>query len=662
MKLQTQSRSDIITFLLLCGLILGNMTALSELILKTDPHHFFRSLQNSVIVIVTFCILYSVAGLLLGGLVGFLYAVLLPATGKRRHTGTSQSYSRGFSLLTALLFFLLLGSWVHRFHFVNEPLTTPRSLLASLIIIVGSVILYGILKILSRRLLPDGNSSWNNAARVCCLLIATFFVFCSYLVVGSRSEIRRDREYDPSGTSLDLPNIILFTLDTLRADHLHCYGYERIQTPAIDSIAGEGVLFENAIAHIGSTGPSHASILTSQYPRTHETLKNGYPLSEKLLLLPEILKDSGYTTAAFVSSAALALRLGFDQGFDYFDEVYDDGMLTLIDATRTMSLRDLVFATPIYRIFERLLPKLPSQTDAGTVNSHVLPWLRENADRSFFLWVHYYDPHTPFTPPPPYDTMYWSGDDETIKYQHHSQFMDIYDNERDLTGEELQRIISLYDGEVTFTDHAVGEIMRELERLELQDNTLVIITADHGEQLYEHHRVIGHFRFLYEPIIHIPLIFRHPGVLPGGRRLKSQVQSIDIAPTIMDVLGLAMPAGFEGMSLYPMILSRQDGCDREYVFSEVFSADTHWDTKVVRSEKWKYFSFHREGREPELYRIDTDSCENNNLYHEGTETERLKIVLEEWDSKFPDINAVTFPPPAISQDIRERLHSLGYIN
>ena len=662
MKQKAPSRPAIFTFLLLCGFVLGSVAAFTEFILTIEPHYFCRSLYNSSIVIVTICMLYSVGGLIVGFLVGFLSTVILRVPRQKQRTGESRLYSRGFSLLAALMFFLLLGSWVHRFHFVSEPLTTPRSLLASFIILVGSIVLYGILQLVTRRILQDRASFRRNAVPVCSLLIASLFAFGIYLAAGSSTEIRRDSEPDPSGSILDLPNIILFTLDTLRADHLHCYGYDSIETPNIDSIALEGALFENAIAHIGSTGPSHTSILTSQYPRTHEVLRNGYPLSDRLHLLSEILRDRGYTTAAFVSSAALSLRLGFDQGFDYFDEAYDDGLLALIDAARTINLSELIFLTPLYRIFERMLPTLPAQTHAGTVNSHVMPWLEANADRSFFLWVHYYDPHEPFTPPPPYDTMYWSGDDETTKFQYYSQFMDIYDDQRDLTGEELRRMISLYDGEVTFTDHAVGEIMGKLERLGIKDNTLVIITADHGEQLYEHHRTIGHFWFLYEPIVHIPLIFWYPGMIPGGVRLRSQVQSIDIAPTIMEALGLPMPEGFEGMSLYPMILSGQDIGGREYAFSEVFSNDTYWDTKVVRSEKWKYFNFHREGRDPELYRIDADSMENDNLHPEEGESHRLKRILDKWDSEFPDMNAVTFPPPVISQDIRKRLHSLGYIN
>jgi arylsulfatase A-like enzyme len=648
-------------FALICGLILGNAVGLLELISNVDPSLFFRSFQNTLIVILTVIVLYSAGGLLTGCLAGGLLVVCYSLV--HRNDGKITSvYSHTFTFLIALFFFLTLSSWIHRIYCVNEPWTSAKGLILTLIILVFSFGLYYFVLNVTRHFISEKNSLGKNTGIVSTLIFVIICVFGLYLLTGARSKSSGTAKSVPESRLLDLPNIILITIDTLRADHLHCYGYQRIQTTEIDRIAEEGVLFENAISHIGSTGPSHSSILTSQYPRSHMVLRNGYPLSTELVLLPEILKDHGYLTAAFVSSAALAKRMGFDQGFDFFVETYDDGLLTLVDQTRKLMLSELVFSTSIYQIFERILPKLPAQTDAASVNSFLLPWLREHRNNSFFLWLHYYDPHEPFTPPPPYDTMYWEKNREVTKLQYSTQFMDIFRNQHNLTPDEIERVISLYDGEVTFVDCAIGEVMRELEALGIRDNSFLIVTADHGEQLYEHHRAIGHFLFLYEPIVHVPLIFSYPGVLPAGMRMESLVQSIDIAPTILEAIHVPVHKNFEGVSLYGMMKSRWDQGNRRFTFSEVFSLDTEYDTKVIRSNKWKLFDYHNEKKNPELFRIDIDRKECNNVYEDNETYRMLNSELEMWNRRFPQVNAVTFPPPVIDKEIQQRLNSLGYIN
>lgn len=287
------------------------------------------------------------------------------------------------------------------------------------------------------------------------------------------------------------PNILLITIDTLRADHLSCYGYPLRTTPNIDRLAAQGARFERAYTTIPLTGPAHISLFTGRYPQEHGARINGLAHNEqaRLVFWPQILRRHGYRNAAFVSAWPLTGRLSrLDQIFDHYDE----------ELGRTYQW-------------------LNSSRWAEDVTPRAIAWLRATAHRPFFLWVHYFDPHAP--------------------YEYRKEFARparIGRARPAAASEEMRARVAGYDSEVAYTDHHVGKLLGALEALGLADSTLVVLLSDHGESLGEH-GYVGHGRHLYENIVRIPLIFRWPGVIAAGKVIAGEVSLVDVAPTVVEL-------------------------------------------------------------------------------------------------------------------------------
>jgi arylsulfatase A-like enzyme len=312
------------------------------------------------------------------------------------------------------------------------------------------------------------------------------------------------------GQDSQRPNILLITVDTLRADHLSCYGYHVRTSPNIDRLASEGARFERANTTIPLTGPAHISMFSGIYPHQHGARRNGVaPLEEsRMVMLPEVLRRHGYRAAAFVSAWPLKGRLThLDRWFDEYDE----------ELPRS------------YQWFN-------SMRDASDVTPKVESWLERNKARRFFLWVHYFDPHAPYELRDEFRRLEPSGAKPRFA-------------RRD--SKYLSRVTH-YDSEVAYTDHYIGRLLSTLDRLGLRESTLVVLTSDHGESLGEH-GYVGHGRQLYENIVGVPLIFRWPGKIPEAKVFSRRVSILDIAPTILDLASLpASPSRkrhFEGRTL-----------------------------------------------------------------------------------------------------------------
>ena len=310
-----------------------------------------------------------------------------------------------------------------------------------------------------------------------------------------------------------LPNVVLITVDTLRADHLSSYGYHLKTSPNIDQLADDGARFAHALSAIPLTGPGHISLLTSRYPQEHGARINGVAHQEdaRLLFLPQILRKYGYRNAAFVSAWPLTSRLThLDEWFDHYDE----------DLTRT------------YQMFS-------SSRYAEDVTPRAVSWLRSNNDQPFFLWVHYFDPHSPYHLREEFANLPESGHPK---------------RESPRINREIRERIKKYDSEIGYADKYIGQLLGVIDELELREKTLVVLTADHGESLGEHDYV-GHGRHLYEGIIHVPLIVRFPGVVEAGKIIDEQVSLLDITPTIVDLTAkrshgeVDLPVPFTGRSL-----------------------------------------------------------------------------------------------------------------
>jgi len=317
----------------------------------------------------------------------------------------------------------------------------------------------------------------------------------------------------PENRSSDAPNILLITVDTLRADHVSSYGYHLKTTPNIDRLASEGVRFDNTYAVIPLTGPSHFSMFTGRYPQEHGARINGValPANSKWLSLPQILRKFDYNNAAFVSAWPLTGRLtGLNRWFDRYDE----------ELTRS------------YRVFT-------SMRFAEDVTPRVVRWLRDKPMQPFFLWVHYFDPHEPYHPRERFASPEKLGETPAGLPEPDA---------------EMRDRIRLYDSEVGYTDHHIGELLESVDDLGLRDSTLVALTSDHGESLGEH-GYVGHGRRLTENVMRVPLIFRFPGKIEAGQVIRENITLLDLAPTLLDftvadrVTQDQIPISFAGMSL-----------------------------------------------------------------------------------------------------------------
>ncbi|HVX44537.1 MAG TPA: sulfatase, partial [Mycobacteriales bacterium] len=320
-------------------------------------------------------------------------------------------------------------------------------------------------------------------------------------------------------------NIVLIALDTQRADHLGCYGYERPTSPNIDAIAESGVVFERCYAPNIPTHPSFTTIFSGKEAITHDIVNigGGVPIREGIKLLPEILQENGYTTVAVDN-----MGRHFDRGFDQYHNYQWD------------------------RSDPTVLRKAETVTDLAVP---AIEELREG-ENPFFLFLHYWDPHTPLLPPEEYRNLYYPADKDPYDVDNHS--MDeawswepfkwyFHDWMPGIT--DADYVINLYDGEVTYMDNQLARVFAALEPV--QDDTLLIITADHGEILNDH---LGYFDHhgLYEGDVRVPLIMRWPGKLPAGRRAPGFVQNLDFAQTMLDAAGIAQREGMEGISLLPV--------------------------------------------------------------------------------------------------------------
>lgn len=373
---------------------------------------------------------------------------------------------------------------------------------------------------------------------------------------------------------LEKPHVILLTLDTLRADALGCYGNGTVQTPHIDRIAREGVLFEDAICQIPATLTSHTAILTGRNPKTTGVRFRTALVPAEEETLAERFHDHGYATAAFISSTVLAPAFGLNPGFGRYD------LGSMLENTKTVK----------------------NERRAEETIAAAIEYLNTLDKQPFFLWIHLYDPHTPYDAPPPYGAMYdpdyagpLRGSVEEIAFLNATQGAN-------LSGRDLKHLQALYHGEVTYMDHQIGRLLETMEKKNLLDRTVLVALADHGEALGEKGRFF-HGDDLYQPAVRIPFLIRYPRAVAAGRRVAEMVQSIDLFPTLTELCEIPRIAGIEGKSLLPLISPTRKKPE-EY---EKHPGLLETDTDVVadsnklyglRTEEYK-FIYHSARRRPE---------------------------------------------------------------
>ncbi len=420
------------------------------------------------------------------------------------------------------------------------------------------------------------------------------------------------------------PNLILIDIDTLRADHLGCYGYERDTSPNIDKFADSGVLFENAYCQMPTTGPSHASLFTSKYPRSHGVLRNGWILDDSLPTLAQILKENGYATAAFVSSFAVSSEFGYARGFDHYDEQFPEEESTMLSN----------------RMWEEHFVEGGFDRPADATNREAVKWIEQNSKEPFFLWLHYFDPHSPYVAPGSYEMQFTKG----VKTP-------------------LEEAIAKYDGEVLFVDNAIGEILQLVKAEGLDSNTLIVMLSDHGEGLGQH-GWMEHGMLLYDEQTRILMAMSFPDFIPEGARVSSPVESIDILPTILDLLDVEYEGDFSGRTLAATLENSRDSAGRGvflerryYGESSFFASTAKGDKYAIRYGEMKYIWAPEEGTK-ELYNLVEDPTELENIIHlrrdEGAKMHEMLLAWLEREGRQKRGQQV-------DEKTRKKLEALGYV-
>jgi choline-sulfatase len=400
-------------------------------------------------------------------------------------------------------------------------------------------------------------------------------------------------------TKTPVSDIFLITIDTLRADHVHCYGYSNGVTPALDALAKDGVRFTEAFTPSPITNTSHASIVTGLLPGSHGVTDFGVPLSTAHPTVAELLKAQGYRTAAFIGAVILdskSLAPGFDRGFDFYDNFPEH--------SSTKSRWG--------RVERRGMDVVERAED----------WLSKHPTRPHFVWVHLYDPHDPYEPPMPYSQL----------YKDH-----------------------LYDGEIAYADSALAHFIAYLKRTSMYSSSVVVVVGDHGEGLGEHHEDT-HGIFLYDSTTHVPLIVKLAGGGSAGTVVTAQVRTLDIMPTLLELAGAPAPQKRDGESLELYFAGKSEAARPAFGETD-YPLRFGWaPLRSVRSEGFKFI----EAPRPELYDLPLDPAEISNKYEpHDARVQKSRAMLAELRSKEAPTTA---PEPSSLPDPKDKIEEQNLLH
>ncbi len=497
----------------------------------------------------------------------------------------------------------------------------------------------------------------------------------------------------PETTRAAQPNVVLITIETLRADHVGAYGYARNTTPNLDRLAARGARFDNTVAQAPFTLPSIASLMTGQYPPGHGVRNHPAILAAEVETLAERFQADGYQTAAMTRHTWLRRKSGLDQGFDeYHNNKFSAGL------------------------------------DARSLSLAAVDWLEaRDPERPFFLWMHFLDPHLPYTPSYPYSVLYRdeNADEPRVKHLRSMMALDRENFEptpyADIPGgpyydlvfpyypdnpalldlafwrrsrgsiffggaryraEDIAELGELYDGAITYTDDNLARIMKALAELGIEETTVVAVTGDHGEAFGEHGLYFTHDFTLYDEVLRVPLVLHYPAAIEPGTVISQQVRLMDLAPTLLELAGIdpATLGDVDAVSLVPLIEGGSlpflkafaESAPRRHMFPEhkrVYFDGNRGKWRMVRTERWKLIRIpHPKGDLYELYDLVNDPDETENLFDElPGEAGKLVPVLEAWMREDPARDADRSAEEnaeieGLDPAAQQQLKTLGYIH
>ncbi len=465
----------------------------------------------------------------------------------------------------------------------------------------------------------------------------------------------------------DQPNVLWVTIDTVRADHMSTYG-GRAETPAFQRLADEGVLFAQAFAQIAVTGPSHTTMLTGTGPWNHGTLLNGIPIDGGLATLPEVARLAGYRTSAFVSAYVLEGELGFARGFDVYDDEFG----------WSKGLDDLVSFRSLAMVQRHFNPDLVVERIAEDTVDEALGWLGQQQE-PWFIWVHLFDPHGPYEPPPPYDSAYYAGDPRSASHSSMDQVQDVAPYlEESLQGiTDVEWVLAQYDGEISYTDHQLARLLAYLDEEGLAERTLVAVNGDHGESLGENEVWFDHGDDLYDPSTWVPMALRMPGRLKARRRVREPVELVDLAPTMLELMALQAPDTMKGRSLMEVVEGPGSRLQARGLCFDRPANVAAREAGEIDKPKWRLASLRASGslfvrREAprygdEYYELAEDPGQERNLFEERraeTEGEQLLGYLTTQTNGLLEgmsDEQVDRSNAELTDETQDALRALGYI-
>jgi arylsulfatase len=600
-------------------------------------------------------LLYLGSGMVIAIIAGLLVSLAYGARASHwqpvelaAHYATATIFLAGALALTPLI----------RRELASFLLPAPPGVVLAILLLLGALVTY---KVTPRLITPVARLLFGmRSGQIAPLRLALVLI-----VIGSLIPITIAREqssrFGQSGRSprpglatrpSDDPvqNVLLITIDALRADHLGLYGYSRATSPTIDAFGGRAVVFDHCFAQGNSTELSFGSLFTSLYPSTHSVRRHqnrANPLVPEIETLAENLRDAGLRTVGLMSNPFIKREWGLAQGFDCIDE-FHYGYLDLLPIRGLIKL-------PFYQLPNRI--PLTNVPRGEVVIDRAIQRLGELQAEPFFLLVHFMDVHHPYIPPQPYQTMFntpgaWQGMPTYLWKRGWPIFKMLPSEQEVLSQADLRRIVDLYDGAIRYVDAQIGRLLAEVERLGLDENTLIIITSDHGDEFLEHGDIFHKSPFLYDELTHVPLIVSHPG-LPADRREGSIVRHIDIMPTLLALLQLPASEAACGASILPLLGLPGEhvpapAYSQSYSFIGVRTAGTKLMVDLANDESY-------------CFDLRTDPAERENQYGQDAACDSLEGALLEFLKK-----TSVSPAGQTQQDLdprtRETLRSLGYID
>lgn len=605
-------------------------------------------------------LLYAICGACLGFALWVLARISRPPGWPAR---------TNLAILCAGFLFLFVGGYVNVS--VLPEIFSPRSLLISALIFLGSIgIGFAVYTILGRFSERVRQQCADFFTRPLFWLIGVLPVLL-LLVVLSVAPPNRDAGLRSPAEGGNDTNVLMIVVDALRPDHMSLYGYARQTTPRLDEWASEAVVFDAAFSHAPWTKPSTATLLTALYPATHGVNPMASAVADDIDLLPELMRGNGYRTAILSANHFITPTFGFGRGVEYFYSSLPPRMQSLILGH---ILHQLGYRLPPVGRIVTLLESWEKQItggaapegglDAEGLTTAFQTWLDDIGDRRFFAYLHYMEPHAPYDPPAPYDRAFMprdlAGREKVVDFPTYSGFLP-FDEGTSVSSDSLNIMLALYDGSILCADHWIGGLIGDLKQRGIYEKTLILLTADHGEEFHDHGGW-GHGQSLFGELLHVPLIVSGPGTERArGQRRGQVVRHVDLVPTILEQCALPPLEATPGRSLRSVISLEESADSTRLVYAEVDFGGRY--ARSLREGDRKVILAQSGGKERMLaFDLAEDPLETTNLIAAGVIWPGRMLSRLEQIHDIASENAYASSKIVIDEATKKKLKAIGYLN